>query len=132
MGANSSAIPSGTSSKLEARYTANETIVAMQLVKLDDETSVSLATPDTLANSQSIGIAMESKTSGNLILVRFFGVVEDGSFSFALNDRIFLDASSQVDDNTSALVVGDFIVELGKSLGAGSIFLSISPPEEIT
>ncbi len=121
--------PSDSAAKLIDEYIAAETISALQAVKLVDENSCELADSElTFDEGKVVGLALNAGTVGTTIRVQTFGIVEDASFTFPLNEPLFLKTNGTISNipNTSG-----FNVQIGHSLGNGAIFVQIREPIEL-
>ena len=119
-----------SAAKLIIERTAAESIVTWDLIRLETSSSVSKATIDSYTNSKVIGIALNDGIIGEKIRILLFGVAEDVGFTFAINEPLFLQSDSSV-GLTAPAASGEFITEVGQSLGSGSIFINVSNPIEI-
>jgi len=123
-------VPAEGAVKLELKLIATSGISKLDIVTLDSNTHCSKSTFASANTANAIGIALNAATAGNTVNVLLFGVLEDPSLTFSLNDLLFLKSDSTITDiGTSTL--GEFLVEVGKSLGAGSMFVNIKTPEEV-
>jgi len=116
--------------KLAFKKVASEPITKFQMVRLISSTEVALGDISSYTNAKIIGMALESGSVGATIAILTFGIVDDASFSFTLNEPLFLQATGFLGE-TAPSASGEFIVTAGQSLGSGSIYIDISPPEEI-
>ena len=123
-------IPAEGAVKLELSLIATSSISKLDLVKLDSNTHCSRANFTSSQNASVIGVALNSAIGGNTVKVLLFGILEDPSLLFALNDLLFLKSDSTITDIGTS-TTGDFLVVVGKSLGTGAIFVNVSTPEEI-
>jgi len=104
--------------------------VTWSLIRLETSSTVSKATIDSYTNAKVIGIALNDGVMGEKIRILLFGVAEDASFTFAINEPLFLQSDSTI-GLTAPIASGEFITEVGQSLGTGSIFINVSNPIEI-
>jgi len=123
-------VPQSGAVKLQLSLTASSTISKLDVIKLDSNTHCSRADFSSYANATSIGIALNQAVAGNKVDILLFGVLDDPGLNFPLNDLLFLSSSSTI-TNIATSVSGQFHVEVGKSLGAGSMFVSFTTPQEI-
>lgn len=111
--------------KVIESYTAGETLSALTLVR-SNGTSVVKANPDTITNSEVLGLAITAAASGNQVNVLIFGTLEDASFSsFNLNKSIYLSDNGVMSQTIPVLPASNYQVLVGKYLGSDTIFLSI-------
>ena len=117
----------GDAERLVFRKVADEPISALRLVYLTSDTNVSLA--DNLAFNTSLvaGIAISTALTGGEVEIVAQGIVKDPFFSFPLNDILFLGLNGNI---TNIPPTSGFSTIIGKSLGAGSIFINIEQPIE--
>jgi len=106
----------------------DENISALRLVTAIDSTDIELANNNIYSSSKVLGLSLQSGNIGDEIEVLLFGKVEDNSFSFTLNEPLFLTSNGQI---TSTAPTSDFSVNIGHSLGVGAIFIDIKEPIEI-
>jgi len=123
-------VPAKGAVKLELTLTATSSISKLDVVKLDSNTHCSKANFTSFVNSSAIGIALGNATAGNTVTVLLFGVLEDPSLNFTLNNLLFLKTDSTITD-IGTTISGEFLVSIGKSLGAGSMFVDIKTPEAV-
>lgn len=118
-----------SASKLEDDYIATEVISALRAVTLVDEDSCKLGQSQTnFMDAKVVGIALNSAAIGVSVRVLAFGILEDPFFTFPLNEPIFLKSNgdlSNIEETTG------YSVQVGHSLGVGSIFINIREPIEL-
>lgn len=115
--------------KLTDEYIANENISALRVVKLIDENTCELAdSQETYLNAKAVGISVNSGTVGATITTQTFGIIEDASFNFTLNEPLFLTANGIISETAETT---GFSVQIGHSLGNGAIFINIREPIEL-
>lgn len=116
--------------QLSITKTYSEAISALQLVTATSNTEVGIADVTSLTEATVLGIAL----TGGIALVQeqitILGVVEDPSFTYPVNTPLFLGVGGAITD-TPPTTVGEFVTQIGYSLGTGAIFVSISEPAEI-
>ena len=122
--------PVDEATKLVIVRTAGENINAWQWVRLISATEVVLCSDDSYDESLAVGIALETRTTGQSIRILTLGIAEDPSFTYALNAPIFL-ADSGGDTVTPTTTVGEFVTQVAQSLGPGAINITIGKPVEI-
>ena len=117
-------------SQVKVTKTASENISALQLVIADGETGVLVAEKNsTFQDAQVLGIALNAATTGNDVEVVTFGEVSDPTFSsLTENNPIFLGDNGSIIQSVTA---GDFLTEVGKSIGGNGIFVTIKQPIEL-
>jgi hypothetical protein len=108
----------------------DEDMVKFQLVSATSPTNVGIAGITSLTEATVLGIALEAGLTGDEKRITILGVVEDASFTWAVNAPLFLGASGLI-TNTPPVATGEFVTQIGYSLGTGAIFVSISEPMEI-
>lgn len=121
-------IASGSQSaaKLIVTKLSSELISALQVVKLINADEVAIGSRNTYNNSLILGIALNAAPSIGLnVKVQTFGVLEDPFFNFPLNDLLFLGLNGTI---TNVEPVNGTRTMIGKSLGSGAIFISITEP----
>ena len=116
--------------KLSVSKIYAEPISALQLVSATSSTQVGVADVTTLAEATVLGIATIAGTTLSEERITILGVVEDASFTYPVNTPLFLGAGGTITD-TPTTTVGQFVTQIGYSLGSGAIFISISEPAEI-
>lgn len=107
-----------------------ETITQFSIVRLVSSTQTSLASIETYVRAKAVGIALQSGIIGDQIRILTFGILEDPSFNFTLNEPIFLDTNgviSQIPPIATTL----FELNIGQSLGVGAIEIKVGEPKEI-
>lgn len=108
--------------------TANEAISALQPVYLDTVSTCRLADNSSLATGFVEGIALNGGVIGAKIKILVFGIVEDPSFAFSLNQMIFLGTSGTIITTQPPAGV---LTRLGWGLGAGAIQIAIEKPIQL-
>ena len=123
--------PQESVEKLALERLSDQAISALKLVRLTSDTTVDIADA-TLTYGESITAGIATSTAagvGQTIFIQTYGVVEDPFFTFPLNDLLFLGASGTITNVAPSLGAGDtHRVVVGKSLGVGSIFITIEEP----
>lgn len=112
--------------KLELTKIAAENISALNVVRLNTDTTVSLAVNDTFTNAQAIGIALNAGNVGQSVTIHLFGVLSDPFFNFVANEPIYLDSVSG--NITAVPPTSGFVSVLGHGLGPGGIWVQIEEP----
>jgi len=121
----------GVAEKLSKSFIAGEPIALYQFVRLDASQEAFKATNNsTFEEAQAVGIALDSVSTGAQVSILLFGLYESGAFSFTVNNPFFLGVNGAAIQNPPT-ATGEFVVELGQSLGPGAIFLDIARPAEI-
>jgi len=103
-------------------YTADTAISALKMVKITSTTTVDLADKTVLADAHAIGITITAAGIGQDIEVITFGQVDDASFTYAVNECLFLGLNGDI---TNTPPTTGHSVPIGKGLGNGSIFIDI-------
>lgn len=120
---------SAEAARLVISRIASVAISAMQLVKSDSATHVSIATSQsTFEDSEVLGLALVGASVGDPVDILIFGAVQDGSFSFTLNDPAFLGGSGQVTQTVPAYPTDTHSVRVGKAIASDELFLNIAQP----
>ena len=115
--------------KLTDNYIANESISALRVVRLVDENTCELADSQNFyVNAKAVGVSVNSGASGQTIKTQTFGILEDSSFTFTLNEPLFLTTNGII---TETAETTGFSVQIGHSLGNGAIFINIREPIEL-
>lgn len=118
-------IPSLSVTKIYA-----EDIDKYKLVSATDSTHVGISGPTTLTEATVLGITQVAGITNDEKRITIMGITEDPSFTWAVNTPLFLSPSGDITD-TPTSTVGEFVTQIGYSLGSGAIFVSISEPMEI-
>lgn len=111
-------------------YGGSANIAQFQLVTAVSSTEVILSSNLNAGTAKVLGIALEAGTSGDDIRILLFGLLEDPFFAFPLNDNLYLDNTGNI-VNVEPTTPGEYITEIGYSLGTGSIWTRIEDPELI-
>jgi len=112
--------------KLGDTYTAGEVISALQVMRLNNSSDAFIADP-TLAytDAKVVGISLSAAVIGLDVDIQNFGILKDPFFNFPTNNPLFLSATGTITD--TAPVTG-YNVQIGHSLGVGSIFINVQEP----
>lgn len=105
---------------IDLNFIAGEVISAMKVVYALNPTTVMIAS--TASSFKPIGIALNAAGIGDLIKVRTFGELSDGTFSFASDTPLFFNLVGTV---TSTNPTTGYHTEIGHALGTGKIFINI-------
>ena len=116
--------------KLSVTKTYSETISALQLVSATSSTEVGVADITALTEATVLGISTVAGVALSEERIIILGVVEDASFTFPVNTPLFLGVNGTI-TSTPTTTIGQFVTQIGYSLGSGAIFISISEPAEI-
>jgi hypothetical protein len=111
--------------RLEAEFIASETISALKLVRVISSGQLALGDNLTFDGSRIIGISLNAGTVGQGIRVLLFGKLDDPSFTFPINDVLFLSTFGNL---TNVPPASNISLEVAQSLGVGSIFIRIDRP----
>lgn len=125
-------ISGGSAERLAKTYTAGEDLAVNEFVYLQSNTTVFKATNNgTYEQAQARGIVLTAGLTGEDVSVLMFGIYdENNSFNFTLNNPFFLGVDGAAIQNPPS-ATGEFVVELGQSLGTGAVYLDIARPQEI-
>ena len=115
--------------KLITTFIASGDISALKPVRAVDLNTVILANDGSYTESRVIGVTTTSALDGEPIKVQLFGKLDDVSFTFPLNEPLFVDEFGNITDVFS---LDDFHSKIGYSLGNGSIFVQPAEPIELT
>lgn len=117
--------------RLSKTFVAGEAIAVNKFVRIGAGQECFIATNNgTFSDAKVRGIALNAGAIGENIEVLLFGLLEDPAFNFILNDPFFLGTNGDA-VQTPPVTVGEFVVELGESLGTGAIFTDLKTPVEI-
>lgn len=118
--------------KLSITKIYSETISALKPVSAVNLTQVKVADNDTFSNSKVMGIAVQAGILGFEGLIHIFGILEDASFNFPVNDVLYVGFGGVITNVPPAKINGDnYSTTIGYSLGAGAIFVNIQEPIEL-
>lgn len=107
---------------------ASETISAMQLVRLDNPTDVSVVNTSTCPDATVFGVARVAANLGANVEIQRSGKLYDSSFNFPVNTPLFLGATGNITD--TAPTTG-FLTQIGYSGGPGLIVIEIQDPIQL-
>ena len=116
--------------KLSVNKIYGESLAGLKLVVASSPTEVVSANIDSYNNARVFGITTEVGLITETHPILILGIVDDVSLNYPVNTPLFLGAGGDITD-TPTTISGEFITEIGYSLGAGSIFISLSEPMEI-
>lgn len=105
---------------IDLNFIAGEVISALKVVYASNSTTVMIAS--TANSNKPIGIALNAAGLGDLVKVRTFGELLDGSFSFASDTPLFFNLVGTI---TSTNPSSGYHTEIGHGLGTGKIFVNI-------
>lgn len=115
--------------KLSQIFEAAELISALQVIALNSSSQARLGDPTgTFEDAKAVGIALSAGNIGAEIEVQTFGVLNDPFFNFPVNAPLFLSSGGAV---TDVAPVSGFGVQIGHSLGLGSIFINVGEPIQL-
>ena len=116
-----------SATKLKITRTAQEDILAGEVVRAFSDTHVSLATADsTRSDAMVLGIAEADALTGADVDVILLGVITDAAFAvFGLNDPLFLDVDGGI---TNVKRTSGYHVTVGKALGGNNILFQSGNP----
>jgi len=125
-------LASSKAAALVVERIAGEDVTEGELVCASTATpgEVLLADANTDADLATVfGIALQSQTTGQPVNVLISGVYSDPAFSvFPVNAQLFLDLTGAVTDDRPTGPARKYLTGVGKSLGGGEIFVSVSTP----
>ncbi len=109
---------------------ASTTILRGDLVRASSPNHVDIADPTgVFSDSQVLGMALNDADSEEAVEVLILGIVTDALFSaFAVNAPLFLDDLGGVTDDKPTKPAKNFLVSVGKALGANQILINIQSP----
>ena len=107
---------------------ASETISAMQLVRLDNPTDVSVANTSTCPDATVFGVARVAANASANVEIQSSGKLYDSSFNFPVNTPLFLGATGNI---TDVAPTTGFLTQIGYSGGPGLIIVEIQDPVEL-
>lgn len=107
---------------------ASETISAMQLVRLDNPTDVSIANTTTCPDATVFGVARVAANAAANIEVQMSGKLYDSSFNFPVNTPLFLSPTGSI---TDVAPTTGFLTQIGYSGGPGLIIIEIQDPIQL-
>lgn len=113
---------------LQKDLVVDQTISALRMVRATSSTNVNLADYSTFNESVVLGMAISAATVGNTTTVVTHGCVKDPSFTFPVNDTLFLLSNGTITNAPIPLGGGFYTVRIGHSLGSGAIFIDIEEP----
>lgn len=116
--------------RLEVSRIAVGAVLQFSPVRLVTKDSVEVANVDTLAKATVYGVALTTVANGESVSILLMGNLEDPSFAFGLNVGLFQSALGPISAQ-STTIVGEFYCRIGKSNGAGSIFVQPEVPVEV-
>ena len=115
--------------KLVDIYITTEVISALRMVTLVSESDCKLGQSQTIfEDAKIVGVALNASAIGGNVTCLTYGILEDPSFTFPLNEPLFLKANgviSNIEESTG------FSTQVGHSLGTGAIFINIREPIEL-
>lgn len=106
----------------------SETISAMQLVRLDNPTDVSIANTTTCPDATVFGVARTAGNTGENIEIQSSGKLYDSSFTFPVNTPLFLGPTGSI---TDVAPTTGFLTQIGYAGGPGLIIIEIQDPVEL-
>lgn len=105
-----------------------EAITSKRLVSADSGTHVSHAQSNDASKSRVLGLALESGNIGDEVSILLFGNDTDVSYSFSLNDPLYLNLNGEFSSTPPS---SGWLVNVASSNGTGSIFINIDEPIEM-
>lgn len=107
--------------KLKATYVASETISALRCINLISEIECKNGSDVSYEDARITGISLTSGNTGQSVDVQTFGILEDAFFTFPIYAPLFCGANGEITSNST----GNFLTQIGHSLGVGAIFINI-------
>lgn len=104
---------------------AGENISALNVLYLSSSTECLKADNSLIGTATVAGIATNGGITGAMIRILSFGIVEDPSFLFGVNDPLYLGASGGI---ISIAPVSGVLTKIGYGLGVGSIYIKVEKP----
>lgn len=122
-----SLLPSVPASSLQLVRTASNTIAAGDVVRAVSNTHVTPANYDTtLQDATVLGVATSNASAGQSVTVVVLGVITYPIFNiFPVNAILFLEEDGAITDTRP---LSGYLTQVGKSLGGGSIMVTIGTP----
>ena len=112
---------------LRVTVKAGQTVSALKLVRFTDPDYVEHADCfSTFEDSNATGVSLNGGPVNTDIDITLFGRIEDPSFTFPLNAPLFLGANGEI--VLLPPIGAVYNMQIGKSLGNGSIFVDIKEP----
>lgn len=127
----SSLLPGVPASSVQIVRKATVPIQRGDCVKADNDTHVSPAFFNgTYGDATVIGVASNSALVGEDVTIVIMGVIVDSIFNiFPVNTQLFLDIDGAMTDGR---VLSGFSTLVAKSLGNGSIFITVREPQRMS
>lgn len=104
---------------------ASESISALKVVYLDSNTTCALSDNSDFYRATSCGVAINAGTNGDIVKILSFGIIEDSSFAFGINEPIYLSSNGAI---TSTAPATGILTKIGYGLGLGAIYVKIEKP----
>lgn len=105
-------------------FTAGETISALQLVYMNDDGLIYVASQDTVKHASVLGIAKTSGTYGESVDVLQYGLLTDPFLDFQNNSLLFLGAVGEVTDVANG---SGYMTRVGRQIFTNTILILIEP-----
>lgn len=110
-------------------YTAQETISALKLVRIQNGSDAYLASPSgTYESARVLGVALNAALTGQSVSVLEFGELTDATFTFTAGVPLFLGALAAI---TDVPVTNGFLIKVGYSLGNLKIQVDLGLPIQL-
>jgi len=109
----------------------DETISALKAVRAVSSTNVEKGEPTSFSMATVLGISLQAGSAGFEGEILILGIIEDGSFTFPLNDLLYLGIDGAITNVAPALPSSTHSTTIGQSLGNGAIFIDIKDPIEL-
>ena len=108
--------------------TYSESISALELVVASSSSEVEVSEPSTYNNSKVMGVAIQAGAALFNGKIHILGILNDPSFTFPVNDVLFLGVNGEITTTVPVLPTSAFSQTIGYSLGTGAIFVQIGEP----
>ena len=110
-------------------YTAQETISALKLVRIQNGSDAYLASPSsTYESARVLGVALNAALTGQTVSVLEFGELTDATFAFTAGVPLFLGSLAAI---TDVPVTNGFLIKVGYSLGNFKIQVDLGLPIQL-
>jgi len=122
---------SDTAERLTKTFVAGEDIAIDKIVRVStNQKAFKAINNGTYEQSQALGVALNAANQDENVTVLLFGVLESATFNFTINNPFFLGTDGDSIQNPPT-ATGEFVTEIGQSLGTSAIFLDLKRPLEI-
>ena len=114
-----------------AGATAGEIISGSKAIYLNSGEAF-IASPDTMANAQAVGIALTTSLLGENVKYQSSGELYDSSYSFTVGNFVYLDSSGSLTDTDPLTLGHDWRVVIGRAIATNGLFINIEEPIDIS